>query len=128
MTNQPNQAEEKAVTSIADVAYQTAVLMFYINLPDTPSRASSYDKTLARSLFDKGVPLEVVESALLLGFLRRSIRPQAALPLAPIRSLAYFSPIIDELQQRPLPAGYLDYLRRKAGQVFSKPAPIAPAL
>jgi len=38
-------------------------------------------------------------------------------PLAPIRSLAYFQPVIAELQQQPLPAGYLDYLRLKFQKV-----------
>ena len=34
-------------------------------------------------------------------------------PLPPIRSLAYFRPVIDELQANPLPDAYLDYLRLK---------------
>jgi hypothetical protein len=34
-------------------------------------------------------------------------------PLPPIRSLAYFQPVIAELQQQSLPNGYLDYLRLK---------------
>lgn len=114
-------AGKKGLTSIADVAYPTVVLTLYVELPDTPLRASSHDQAVARSLFEQGVPIEVVQAALLLGSLRRSIRPPGALPLPPIRSLAYFSPVIDELLQRPpLPAGYLDYLRHKARRVFSQ--------
>jgi hypothetical protein len=33
--------------------------------------------------------------------------------LSKIRSLAYFLPVIKELQLQPLPDGYLDYLRLK---------------
>lgn len=123
MTNQQsNVPGEKPLTSIADAAYSMAVLTLYIDLPDTPRRASSYDKTVARSLFEQGVPLDVVESALLLGSLRRLVRPQGSLPLPRIRSLAYFSAVIAELQGRPMPTRYLDYLRNKAGQAFPKTA------
>jgi hypothetical protein len=44
-----------------------------------------------------GVPLETVETALLLGALRRMIRPPDAPRLTPIRSLAYFRPLIEEI-------------------------------
>lgn len=119
MTNpQDRAAKKKGLTSIADAAYLMAVLTLYVDLPDTPRRASPYDQAVARSLFEQGVPLEVVESALLLASLRRLDRPHGALPLPRIRSLAYFSAVIAELQQQPMPAGYPEYLRRKAGQVF----------
>jgi hypothetical protein len=106
------------VTLVSDDAYLRTVLTLYTCLPDTPRRASGYDKTVARSLLAQGVPVDVVESAMLLGSLRRCLRPQQATPLPRIRSLAYFCPLIDELQQQPMPAGYPDYLRRKACQTF----------
>ena len=63
--------------------------------------------------YEQGVPLSLVESALLLASLRRLFRPADPPRLPPIRSLAYFQPVIIELQQNPLPDGYLDYLRLK---------------
>ena len=94
--------------------YVSTVLMLYVDLPDTPLRASAQDQWLARKLHEQAVPLTVVESALLLASLRRLVRPAADLPpLPPIRSLAYFQPVIAEIQQQPLPPGYLDYLRLK---------------
>jgi hypothetical protein len=110
------------MTSIADAAYVMAVLTLYVDLPDTPRRANSYDQAVARSLFEQGVGLDVVESALLLGSLRRC-RPHDRPPLQRIRSLAYFSPVIDELREQPMRAGYLDYLRRKARQSFPPEVP-----
>jgi len=115
------------VTSAADTAYQIAVLTLYVNLPDTPSRASAHDKAFARSLFEQGVPLAVVEAAMLLASLRRRERRLGALPLGRIRSLAYFSPVIDELQQAPLPAGHLAALRHKARQAFPMDCETPPA-
>ncbi len=97
-------------------AYIVAVLRLYVDLPDTPLRTSVSDQWLARCLHDDGVPLHAVETALLLGSLRRLIRPAGAPPLSPIRSLAYFRPVVEELQAHSVPVGYLDYLRLKLRQ------------
>jgi hypothetical protein len=94
-------------------AYIAAVLTLYADLPDTPLRPSPTDQLLARKLHQQAVLLSLVESALLLGTLRRIARPAELPPLPRIRSLAYFLPVIAELQQQPLPDGYLDYLRLK---------------
>ena len=93
--------------------YVAAVLILYIELPETPLRASVQDQWQARRLHDRGIPLGVVESALLLASLRRLVRPADGPPLSPIRSLAYFQPVIDELLSHPPPDNYLDYLRLK---------------
>ena len=93
--------------------YVAAVLILYVELPETPMRASVQDQWQARRLHDRGVPLRVVESAFLLASLRRLIRPADGPPLSPIRSLAYFLPVIDELLAHPAPDNYLEYLRLK---------------
>jgi hypothetical protein len=96
-----------------DPAYVAAVLTVYLDLPDTPLRPSPVDQSLASRLHQQALPLSLVESALLLATLRRLSRPSELPPLPKIRSLAYFLPVIAELQQQPLPDGYLDYLRLK---------------
>jgi hypothetical protein len=105
------------MTTVAGPAYVAAVLMLYADLPDTPLRPSPQDQSLACRLQEQGVPLSLVESALLLASLRRLIRPADIPRLPPIRSLAYFQPVITELQQQPLPDGYLDYLRIKLHRI-----------
>jgi hypothetical protein len=101
------------MTSAAGPEYVAAVLMLYVDLPDTPLRPSPQDQSFARRLYEQDLPLPLVESALLLASLRRLIRPPGLPSLPPIRSLAYFQPVIAELQQQPLPDSYLDYLRLK---------------
>jgi hypothetical protein len=96
--------------------YISSVLTLYVDLPDTPMRATASDQWLARRFHDEGVTLRVVETALLLGSLRRLIRPADAPRLSPIRSLAYFRPVIDELRTHSAPENYLDYLRLKLRQ------------
>ena len=69
------------------------------------------------------VPLEAVETALLLACLRRTVRPTDVPPLPRIRSLAYFQPVIEELLEHPVPGGYLQYLRIKLRGTADNPAP-----
>ena len=100
-------------------AYVLAVLTFYGDLPDTPARTNLQDQRQARSWFDRGVPLSLVEAALLLASLRR-VRPPGVAPLPRIRSLAYFQPVIEELLENPPPEGYLQYLRVKIRSIVDK--------
>ncbi len=93
--------------------YVATVLILYVELPETPMRASVQDQWQARRLHDRGVPLPVVESAFLLASLRRLARRSDGPPLSPIRSLAYFLPVIDELLAHPAPENYIEYLRLK---------------
>ena len=109
------------MTPIAAPAYVAAVLAMYIELPDTPIRVNAQDRWLARKLNEDGVPLSTIESALLLASLRRRIRPEGLPPLSPIRSLAYFQPVIAELLQQPIPDGYGDYLRLKLRAAANAP-------
>ena len=88
-----NQAEGSIVSSKAGG---------YLDLPDTPLRPSLLDQSLARKLHQQAVPLPLVEAALLLATLRRRSRPADLPPLPKIRSLAYFLPVIEELQRQPL--------------------------
>ena len=47
---------------------------------------------------------------MLLASLRRLIRPAELPPLPPIRSLAYFQPVIEELLVHPVPDNYGNYI------------------
>lgn len=96
-------------------AYRKTLLDLYLRLPDTPYRVSRFDLRLVRDLWEREIPLTMVETAFLLASLRRAHRPADALPLGPIRSLAYFLPVIEELRQTRLQHAdaYLAYLRTK---------------
>jgi hypothetical protein len=93
--------------------YLSAVLNLYLELSETPSRAGPHDRKSAAELHARGIKLATVESALLLASLRRLSRSPDIPPLSPIRSLAYFFPVIQELLDNPIPDDYLEYLRRK---------------
>ena len=60
--------------------YSAAVGGLYLQMPDTPFRPGADDHRVARSLFERGVPLDLVEAALLLASLRRLVRPPGLPP------------------------------------------------
>ena len=89
--------------------YVRAVLARYLWLPDTPSQSSRHDRRLARSLYERGVPLLVVEAALLLAATRRALREPWLAPLPPVRSAHYYLPVVAEVLANPREPD-LDYL------------------
>jgi hypothetical protein len=106
--------------TISQIQYVKTVVAFYIQLPDTPSKPSSNDRITASDFFAKGIPLLIIEAALLLASLRRLSRNNDQPPLSPVRSLAYFIPVIQELSDSPLPDGYLQYLRSKLRSINAR--------
>jgi hypothetical protein len=105
--------------------YVSSVLTLYVDLPDTAWRANTQDQRQARTWYDRGVPLSVVETSLLLASLRRLARPPGVPPLPRIRSLAYFQPVIEELLESPVPDSYIQYLRFKLRSIVDKADPAA---
>jgi len=89
--------------------YVRAVLARYLWLPDTPSQSSRHDRRLASSLYERGVPLLVVEAALLLASTRRALREPWLQPLPRVRSAHYYLPILAEVLDNPREPD-LDYL------------------
>lgn len=96
-----------------DSDYVDTVLATFLWVPGTPMRASRQDRRLARALQEREVPLQVVLDAIVIAATRRTFRGAEREPLAPVRTLAYFLPVVDEvLTLRPEP-DYVDYLRAK---------------
>ena len=95
--------------------YVRGVLILYCGLPHTAARRPSpLDRRLAEQLFDQGISLATVEAALLLAIARRNARHPDLPPLPPVRSLAYFLPVVEELRFDLPDLGYLAYLRTRA--------------
>lgn len=94
--------------------YLRRVLALYCGLPHTAARRPfPPDCRLAKQLFDRGISLETIETAFLLASARRMYRDPQDPPLTPIRSLAYFLPVIDEVLLQPPEPGYVSYFRLK---------------
>ena len=93
--------------------YIQKVLSAYRQTPGTAGTIRRPDRLLAAQLHERSVPLRAVEDALVLAASRRLIRPTNAPPLATIRSLAYFSPVIEEVLELRVSPDYFQYLRHK---------------
>jgi hypothetical protein len=97
--------------------YVDQVLDLYRHTPGTLGGGRREDRRLAVELYNQGVSLDVIQEALLLATARRCLRAHDAVPLAPVRSLHYFVPVIEELIATPLPDGYAYYLKQKLRKI-----------
>jgi hypothetical protein len=93
--------------------YVRRLLDAYRVTPGTCGVVRRPDRLLAAQLQERGVPLETVENAFVLAAARRLMRPADAAPLGTIRSLAYFSPVIEEVLQMKVSQEYFRYVRQK---------------
>jgi hypothetical protein len=99
-------------TQIGQEEYARRVLSAYRQTPGTAGVVRRPDRLLAAQLYARGVPIEAVENALVLAASRRPLRPAELPPLGAIRSLAYFSPVIEEVLQLRVRPDYFQYLRQ----------------
>ena len=93
--------------------YVRLVLDAYRSTPGVAGVVRRADRVLAAHLHERGVPFETVENAFVLAASRRLVRPEGAAPLGMVRSLAYFSPVIDEVLEFKVSSQYFDYLRHR---------------
>lgn len=98
---------------LARADYIRQLLAAYRGTPGTSGRIHGPDRILAEQLYQRGISLQMVENALLLAAARRLFRPPHALPLPTIRSLAYFLPVLEELQELQVSQTYFEHIRRR---------------
>jgi hypothetical protein len=99
--------------------YVRRLLEAYRTTPGTCGAVRRPDRLLAAQLHARGVPLQAAENALTLAAARRMARPTNALPLGIIRSLAYFSPVIEEVLQLKVGQEYFQHLRHRLRRAAS---------
>ena len=97
--------------------YIRRVLGAYRKTPDTMGTIRRPDRVLAAQLYQRGISVSVIENAFLLAATRRLMRPADAPPLSPIRSLAYFLPVIEEVIGLRVSPDYFQHLRHKLERI-----------
>jgi len=97
--------------------YIRQVLEAYRKTPGTLGTVRRADRMLATQLYQRGWSVKVIENALVLAATRRLLRPADAPPLGPIRSLAYFLPVIEEVLELRVTPDYFQYLRSKLKRI-----------
>lgn len=101
-------------------SYVRELLDAYRVTPGTRGHIRRADRLLADQLYERGVPLLIAQHALILAASRRLCRPADAPPLTPIRSLAYFTSVIDELLAADPDPGYFLSLRHKLQRLLAQ--------
>ncbi len=101
--------------------YVRRLLEAYRVTPGTCGIVRRPDRLLAAQVYQRGVPLEAVENALSLAATRRLARAADAPPLGIIRSLVYFSPVIEEVLRLQVGPEYFRHLRSRIAQVTPAP-------
>ena len=103
-------------------AFVRTILDLYLGLPHSGARRPSRnDRRLAEQLFDRGIALQIVRAAMLLAIARRLQRPTSAPPLTPIRSLYYFTPVIDELLHPEPDPTFIDHIIGRWQHLLTRP-------
>jgi hypothetical protein len=101
-------------TSLSDLKdYIKQAVELYRNTPGTLGHVRREDRRLAAELHSRGISLYTLEEAFVLAAARRCFRAPDAPPLAPIRSMYYFIPVVEEVLANPLDDGYVEYLKSK---------------
>jgi hypothetical protein len=98
-------------------AYAEAVKSSFVSLGCTTGRFSLRDARLAQEFQQRRIPLQLVQDALLMGACRKYSSWFNGGSTQPIVSLRYFEPLVAEMQERPFPEGYREYLRSKVEQI-----------
>ena len=97
--------------------YIRQVLEAYRKTPGTMATVRRADRMLAMQFHQRGVAVSVIENAFVLAAARRLMRRTDAPPLGPIRSLAYFLPVIEEVLALRVSTDYFQYLRNKLERI-----------
>ena len=93
------------------------VLEAYRQTPGTTGRVHQPDRLLAAQLYQRGVPLETVQNALLLAAARRLFR-SPTLPLWRRSAPTYFVPAIEEVLELKISPDYFRYVRNKLHRFY----------
>ena len=109
LNNCPESPEQKV--------YIKSVREYFLALGCGSGKFGATEASDARDLQRRGIPLVVIEEAMLMGACRKYISWLEGRVGEPIRSLRYFEQLIVEIQEEPLPPGYSAYLRKKIKQL-----------
>jgi hypothetical protein len=90
--------------------YVAAVRQVFLDLGCTSGRFGTSEEAQAKSIENRGVPLDIVRDAMIMGACRKYVSWLNNGYSEPISSVAYFESIIAELLRYPPPAAYREYL------------------
>lgn len=112
----PYHQEERTEEAEPD-GYVARVREAFLALGCGKGRFGPDDERVARKMEKQGIPLELVQDAILVGSARKYTSLLNGGSRQPIGSLRYFEALIAELEKEPLPEGYREYIQQKNEQM-----------
>ena len=94
-------------------SYMDQIRSWLLQYPIVRSSFGAADRKFAAELFRKGIALEQIEKALLLGVSRKYIAALNSTSPTPIYSLCYFEVLLEEVAETEVADSYWEYLRRR---------------
>ena len=105
--------QNPACTRGAEAEFVQKVRVLFLAPACVQASFSAADEKIAVRLHRRGVQLEQMTRAILLGSARKYVSMINAETRAPITSLQYFADVIDEVIRSPIPESYWEPLRAK---------------
>ena len=110
---QPNPGSTRG----AETEFVEKVRVLFLAPACVQASFSAADEKIAAELHRRGVQLDQVSRAILLGSARKYVSMLNAEARAPITTLKYFADVIDEVIRSPIPESYWDPLRAKVARM-----------
>ena len=107
----PYQSADSGSDGDTSSGYVTAVRDLFLGLGCASGRFGPQEERQVRDLEKRGIALQELEDAMIVGACRKYVSWLNNGPSEPIASLHYFESLIEEIRDRPFPSGYRDYLR-----------------
>lgn len=107
----PYECDDNAVVPIDENSYVDAARTLFLGLGCTSGRFGSSEAGQARNMENRGISLQELEDAMIVGACRKYVSWLSNGPSDPIASLLYFESLIEETRERPFPPGYREHLR-----------------
>jgi hypothetical protein len=101
----------------AETEFVARVRVLFLASTCVQASFSAADEKMAAGLYRRGVSLEMIARAILLGSARKYVSMLNADVRTPIASLEYFADVIDEVIRSPIPESYWEPLRSKVARM-----------
>ncbi len=98
-------------------SYVDSVREYFLALSCGSGKFGTAEAAAAKDLHRRGIPLGLIQDAMFMGACRKYASWFEGRAAEPIRTLAYFEPLIAEIQAKPFPPEYSTYLRKKVDQL-----------
>jgi hypothetical protein len=109
----PYQRQKPPGRSGPEVEFVQKVRSLFLAPPCVQASFSAADEKLALDLYRRGVSMEQITRAIVLGCARKYVAMLNAKVRTPITSLQYFSDIVEEVRESAIPESYWEPLRAK---------------